>query len=234
MCGRAYHTYTEEELELRYFNEKRKHNHFQEFEPNYNLCPTQRTPVVLIRNHAITIEPMRFGLIPFWAKELKDASKYNLINAKGEEITEKKTYQAAFQQRRCIIPLSGFFEWQKKEGGSKIPHAIYFKNHSILSVAGVWERWKSDSTPEEITSFSIITTQANAFMEQFHSRMPVILNPQDEFDWLNPLNKDLDQLKKYLKPCPNDWLSQHAISPLVNSPKNNSKELLEPLQKEVI
>jgi putative SOS response-associated peptidase YedK len=227
MCGRAYHTYTDEELEARYITEKRKRKPLADLQPNYNLSPTQIAPIVLMRDEEVTIEPMRWGLVPFWAKDLKSASKYSLINAKAEEITEKRSYQKAFERRRCIVPLSGFFEWKREGEGPKRPFAIYLKDHSILSVAGIWELWESQTTGEVIQSFSIITTQANEFMETIHNRMPVILNQKDEKDWLAPENHDVSRLKEYLKPCSSDWLSAYEVSILVNSPKNNRKEVLD-------
>jgi putative SOS response-associated peptidase YedK len=229
MCGRAYETYTDEELELRYFNEKRKRNPLGSLKPNFNLAPTQLSPVVLFRDGELQLDLFRWGLVPFWAKDIKSAENYSLINAKSEEIAEKRSYKAAFEKRRCIVPLSGFFEWKKSEAGSKHPYAIRLKSESIMSVAGIWEHWESKETKVEVNSFSIITCSANSFMESIHNRMPVILAKEDEKVWLDPENHDLDALKNFLKPCPSEWLAGYEVSKLVNSPKNNTTEVLNPI-----
>lgn len=230
MCGRAYETYTDEELEMRYLNKKPKRGLTLNIKPNYNLSPTQKSPIVLFRDHEVTIEHFRWGLVPFWAKDIASASKYSLINAKGEEITEKRSYKSAFEKRRCIVPLSGFVEW-KREEKSKRPFAIHLKGESIMSVAGVWEHWESKETGEKVNSFSIITTSANDFMEKIHDRMPVILSKKDEEAWLDPENNDVAKLKKLLKPCASSLLDAYEISTLINSPKNNFSDVLRPLEK---
>ena len=118
MCGRAYETYTEEELAFQYLNHRPLH--LEGFRANYNLAPTQQSPVVLVRNGEPTIELFRWGLVPSWAKSLEAAAKYSLINARGEEIADKRSYAQPFKRRRCVVPLSGFFEW-KRGGGYGSP-----------------------------------------------------------------------------------------------------------------
>src|SRR5687768_455228 len=143
MCGRAYHTYTEEELELRYLIKKRSRKPITPLKPNYNLSPTQISPIILSKDVDIDIEFLRWGLVPAWAKDVKSADKYSLINAKGEEITEKRSFKNAFHSRRCIVPVSGFFEWKRSEHGPKRPFAIHLKKEPIMSLAGIWEHWKN-------------------------------------------------------------------------------------------
>lgn len=227
MCGRAYQTYTEDELYARYINERAKRNPLG-LKPNYNLAPTQLSPVVLVKDGDRSISLFRWGLIPFWAKDLKSASKYSLINARGEEIAEKRSYKDAFQKRRCIVPLSGFFEWQRVSPKDKTPFAIHLKNAPIMSVAGVWEQWKSDTTGEIVDSFSIVTTDANSFMSRIHDRMPVILPPEKEAEWLDPENRDVPKLLELLRPSADDALDAYRISTAVNSPRNNAPAVLEP------
>lgn len=229
MCGRAYQTYTEEELQLRYLNEKSKRNPLG-IKPNFNFSPTQLSPVVRMVEGANQLSLFRWGLVPFWAKDLKSAAKYSLINAKSEEILEKRSYKTPFQKRRCIVPLSGFIEWKREGEGHKRPFAIHLKGQPILSVAGVWEHWESPENGEVVESFSILTTSANSFMEKIHDRMPVILGREQEAEWLDPKNNDdTDRLLELLKPCPSEWLDAYEISPMINSPKNNRPEVLEPL-----
>src|SRR5687768_3075979 len=111
MCGRDYSTYSDEELYLRYLN-KRKwpwkvDKEVPDSRPNYNMCPTQTGVILGVFDDKIGFREMRWGLIPKWAKSVKDASKYSLVNARSEEITEKRTYAPAFKKRRCIVPVSG-------------------------------------------------------------------------------------------------------------------------------
>src|SRR5665213_3139481 len=202
MCGRDYSTYTDEELYLRYMNRKGWHwptdEKLPSFKSNYNMCPTQLAPALSVHDGKLCFRLMRWGLVPAWAKTIKDADKYTLINAKAEEIAEKRSYKAAFQKRRCIVPVTGFFEW-KRSGPKKVPFAIQSKDENIMSLAGVWEHWVSKETGEIVDSFSLITTSANSFMAKIHDRMPVILDPKDEERWLDPQISDSTQFATLLK-----------------------------------
>lgn len=226
MCGRAYQTYSEEELRLRYLNEKAKQFPMSDLGPNYNLSPTQKSPIVFRYEGELRIGFFRWGLVPFWAKDVKSASKYSLINAKAEDIEEKRSFKNPFLHRRCILPISGFFEWQRVEGEPKRPYAISLKGDPIMSLAGVWEYWKSKNTGEEIFSFSIVTTSANSLVGKIHNRMPVILSRVGENEWLDPDNHNILALKCLLKPFPSEWLEAREISNLVNNPRNNRPEVL--------
>lgn len=224
MCGRAFETYTSAELSLRYSRGQKIE--FPERGPNFNLAPTQLGLVLREINGQRRCELFRWGLIPSWAKDVKTASKYSLINARAEEITEKPSFREPFAKRRCIVPLSGFYEWMKTDKGPKRPFCIRFKDQSIMSMAAVWERWISPDQKEEIYSFAIITTEANDIVKSIHTRMPVILSPEDEDKWLNEKNQNLTGLKKLLKPYPSELLEVYEVSTLVNSPNNNTIENL--------
>lgn len=229
MCGRAYETYTEEELYFRYLNERGKRNPLG-LRPNYNLSPTQKSPIVFVSQGIKSIDLFRWGLIPFWAKDIQSASKYSLINARGEEIQEKRSYKAAFKSRRCILPLSGFIEWKRQDEKRKTPFAIHLKGEPIMSVAAIWERWEDSKTGDHVNSFSIVTTSANAFMKKIHDRMPVILDRDQEDQWIDPKNENIDSLQKMLKPCPAQMLAAYEISTAINSPKNNNADVIRPLK----
>ena len=222
MCGRAYETYTDEELYFQYLN-KRPLIPLQ-FSPVYNLCPTQNSPVLRLAAGERQFEQMRWQLIPDW--EPVFATKLSTINAKSETVFESRLFGNLVVRQRCIVPLSGFYEW-KNDGKKKHPFKIHLQNNAIMSVAGIWGAWRP-GTPSERRSFSIMTTAANAFMREIHDRMPVILDRSDEDAWLDPEVHEQDALEKLLKPCPNEWLDAVEISPLVNSPKNNTPEVLQP------
>ena len=224
MCGRAYQTYTEEELAFKYLNGQPPGLDW--FRQNFNMAPTQNSPVVVAKNDEPVIERSRWGLVPFWAKSVQAAAKYSLFNARSEQITEKLSYAKACQRRRCVVPLSGYYEW-KRTGESKRPFAIHLRDHQIMSVAGVWECWQPEGDAEPVHSFSIVTTQANTFMAEIHNRMPVILNKQDVEHWLNPEVQEPEQVLPLLRPCPPEWLTAYEVSTTVNSPRNNSPDLLQ-------
>lgn len=232
MCGRVYSTFSNQDL----LDEVLKKHSWKwpvdesipTREISYNQCPSQSVLVLAVREGKLKFSAMRWGLVPVWAKSVKDAAQYSLINARAEEIAEKRSYKAAFQKRRCVVPVSGFFEW-KSVNDQKTPFAISRIDESPLRLAGVWEHWVSPVTGEVVDSFSLITTAANDLMKPIHHRMPVILDSSCEEEWLDPENSNLESLQKLLKPSLSSELKASPISRLVNSPKNNSPEVLEPV-----
>jgi len=223
MCGRAYETYTDDELELRYFA-KRKLN--LALTPNFNLAPTQMSPIIRMREGEVAIELSKWGLIAFKPKP-GEKSSFAPINAKSETIDEKPMFKSSFLQRRCIVPVSGFYEW-KKIGDKKQPYAIHGANEPILSFAGIYQEIELPGG-EMLDTFAILTTEPNPLMAQIHDRMPVILDRAGEKTWLNPDSKP-SELKKLFVPSPSEWLKSYPVSTLVNSPRNNSENVLAPLK----
>ena len=222
MCGRAYSTYTDDEISFQYLNRRQLKLGLK---PNYNMSPTQTAPTVRLMDGARGVDSMTWGLIPEWSPEFK--SKFSTINARSEGVFESDLYKKPVLQRRCIIPVSGFFEW-KKEGSSKRPFKIFMKDSPIMSMAGIWTAWHAGS-PEEQRSFSIMTTAANSFMEKIHDRMPVILDPRQFDEWLDPEIHEQEAIAAMLNPCPAKWLESAEISTLVNKPANNRSEVLDPV-----
>jgi putative SOS response-associated peptidase YedK len=222
MCGRVYQTYTDEELYFQYLNKRPLVP--LKLTPVYNLCPTQDSPVLRLIDGERQLEQMRWQLVPNW--EAVFNTRLSTINAKSETVFESPLFGELVTGQRCIVPLSGFFEW-KTESQRKRPFKIHLKSGAIMSVAGIWDTWQP-GTPVERRSFSILTTAANRFMREIHDRMPVILDASLLDEWLSPETHQQQQLKEFMMPCPDDWLSAAEVSPLVNSPKNNSPEVLEP------
>jgi putative SOS response-associated peptidase YedK len=223
MCGRAYETYTADELYFRYLNLSPPF--LLPITPVYNLAPTQNSPIVRVLDGEKRIDPMRWQLAPYWAPEF--STKLSTINAKSETIFESGLYKKLIVRRRCIVPISGFYEW-KKDGAKKRPFKIFMPDEPIMSLAGVWDVWHRGSA-DEGHSFSIITTAGNTVMCDLHDRMPVILGRDMEADWLNPEIHEPEQIKAMLRSCPKEWLKTVEVSTLVNSPKNNIAEVLEAL-----
>ncbi len=190
--------------------------------PNYNCAPSQLLPVIT-NDKSIGFNFFRWGLIPFWAKDISIGNK--LINARSETILEKPSFRNAFRQRRCLVSADAFYEW-KQEVKEKIPYRIFLKNQNIFSMAGIWEKCKLPNG-ETIFSFAIITTQPNTLMTKIHNRMPVILDKKGEDLWIN--NTDEKELTNLLKPFPAEQMTAYRISNLVNSPRNNSPKIIEPI-----
>jgi putative SOS response-associated peptidase YedK len=192
--------------------------------PNYNCAPSQLLPVVT-NDNADRISFFKWGLIPFWAKN--PAIGYKMINARGETIAEKPSFKNAFARRRCLVPADGFYEWKKlPDGKTKIPYRIFLPGRPLFSMAGLWETWKSPEG-EHVHSFTIITTTPNDLMEGIHDRMPVILEKQDEKMWLEEKNQKA--LLELIKPFDSNRMDAYQISSMVNSPRNNSPEIIEPV-----
>lgn len=196
-------------------------------DPRYNVAPSQQ--VLAVRENAAgrrELTTLRWGLIPFWAKE-KDIG-YRMINARAETVAQKPAFRYAFQRRRCLIPADGFYEWKEEERGRKQPYFIRLKNNEPMAFAGLWEHWEGEE--EMIDSCSIIVTAANPFMAAIHDRMPVIL-PELHYDaWLDPDNHQPQSLLSLLQPVPGDELEAYPVSRAVNNPRNEGKGLLEKSQ----
>ncbi len=197
-----------------------------EFTDRYNVAPTQMAPVVRADGNGRSVSFMRWGLIPSWAKDAKIGN--SLVNARAEGIETKPAFRAAFKQRRCIVPVSGFYEWQKV-GERKQPHYITSADGEPLALAGLWESW---SSPEHggVESFTVITTTPNETMARLHDRMPVILERADFGPWLNPANHDKTRLDAMLKPYPAELMVSYAVSTRVNSPRHDAPDCIEPIQ----
>lgn len=194
--------------------------------PRYNIAPSQ--PVLALRyNHDTkTREWTHFvwGLVPAWAQDPSIGNR--MINARAETLREKPAFRAAYRYRRCIVPVSGFYEW-KKTGRTKQPYFVRAADNLPMGLAGLWEVWRSPDG-SELHTCTIITTDANALIKPLHDRMAVVL-PPDAYDlWLNP-NTNPAELDALLKPPPEDWLVAYPVSTRVNNPANDDPQLIEPV-----
>ncbi|MFB4158790.1 SOS response-associated peptidase [Geomicrobium sp. JSM 1781026] len=221
MCGRFTFFEQLETLE-KLFNIKYRQN--TPLPTSYNIAPTQSIFCVYHGGTYEQLKTVRWGLIPSWAKEQK--SSRPLINARAETVTEKPSFRQSFQRRRCIIPASGFYEWQTKNK-KKQPFHIQLKNGDPLAFAGIWDTWSNDT--EQMTSCAIITTEANELVADIHERMPVILSPADFDRWLDPTNTDPQSVTPMLEPYPAGDMIAYEVSPRVNDPRSNDAELVNSL-----
>ena len=192
------------------------------YRPSYNCAPSQKLPVIT-NAEPNKINYLKWGLIPFWAKDAKVG--FRNINTRSETISEKPSFKEAFKKRRCLIPANGFYEW--KRDNNKTPYRIFLKSERLFAMAGIWEIWK-DAEDHKMETFSIITTLANNAVKEIHHRMPVILNSKNEISWLTESNEN--NLLKLLTPFDSNDMDFYTISNKINSPKNNNPELISPYE----
>ena len=193
--------------------------------PRFNIAPSQ--PVLVIRGESdrVAADLVNWGLVPGWAKDPTVGNR--MINARCETVAEKPSFQAAFRRRRCLVPATGFYEWQKTGGREKQPWHIHRPDDSPLAFAGIWERWEADDG-SALETCAIITTAANSRMDPIHHRMPVILEPADFPAWLDPEHDDRDRLESLMVPCPDEELVTEPIDTWVNRPANEGPDCLRP------
>ncbi|MHA1211469.1 MAG: SOS response-associated peptidase [Candidatus Heimdallarchaeota archaeon] len=213
-------------------------NEFIDLPPQFNISPGQdiyavrgiimrdeqtRATATGTSEYQKEVVPFKWGLIPFWAKEPSIGTR--MINSRSETITEKPSFKTAFKNHRCLIPVDGFYEWQKTKVGPKQPYFIRMKDKQPFALASIWDCWKS---PEEqiVESCSILTTEPNSIIEPIHKRMPVIIDQKDFDQWLNPENIAIDDLKALLKPYDAIKMDAYPVSVYVNSPSNKGEKCI--------
>lgn len=236
MCGRVIVIDSIEAIERR-FNAERT---FQ-MEFNYNLSPGQKCPVITSEDPT-KIQSYQFGLTPSWAKkqmyifnartegDRNPEDDPNYSGAKG--IIEKPMFRKLIRSQRCLVVVSAFIEGPKEEKLNK-PYLIYLRDKKRpFALAGIYDKWESPAG-DIVNSFSIITTTANELLQKIgHHRMPVIIKPENERTWLNP-ESELTRITQQLHSYPAELMNAYPINPLIKNPKNNSKELLEPIGETV-
>ncbi|MDQ7027711.1 MAG: SOS response-associated peptidase [Anaerolineae bacterium] len=216
MCGR-YVLSAEPQLVQQEFNL----SNTPQLAARYNIAPSQ--PVAIITNQVPDeLMIVKWGLVPSWSKDPKIG--YKMINSRSETAHEKPSFRAAFKRRRCLIPVSGFYEWTKTDDG-KQPHYIHVKDSEVFSFAGLWEIWHSPDGDEMWTA-TILTTEANEAIEHLHHRMPVILDGENRDIWLDG-DSDVGELRLLMKPYAGDKMAHYPVSKAVNSVRNDNPTLIE-------
>ncbi len=191
----------------------------------FNGAPGQQHWV--IRQHPETgqrhLDRLWWGLIPHWTKEAQPRLKP--INATAERVASAPMFRAAFAQRRCIVPVDGFFEWTKASArGLKQPYAIGMRDGAPFALAGIWESWRHPESGDIVRTFCIVTTVANEMIADVHDRMPAILDPASYEHWLSPIEPDPRDL---LVPYSAEPMAMWPVSPRVNSMANDDAAILE-------
>ncbi len=209
MCGRFTQNFTWTELVELY---RLTDTVAPSLSASFNVAPLQMAAAVVASENGFCLQPMRWGLLPSWAKDQTLGSK--LINARAETIAEKPAFRQALKLRRCVVPVSGFYEW-RGHGREKQPYYVSSPDGWPLSLAGLVERW------QDILTFTIITVPANEMLSPIHERMPAFLSPQEALLWLEAPDVSL------LRPCASQTLALWPVSNRVNFPRNNDPGLVE-------
>ncbi len=199
------------------------------FAPSWNVAPTDNLPIVRYDPKAghRTLDLMRWGLVPYWAKDIKIG--FSTINAMAETVDTKRAFREAFVRRRCIVPVDNFYEWKKLDDGkTKQPYAIALADRSLMALAGLWETWRSRANNETVRSFTIVTATPNALCTDLHNRMPMILPPETWSTWLGEEPAEVDQLKSLLVPYAGEMVAWQ-VSIRVGNVRNNDASLIEPI-----
>ena len=217
MCGRKY-----SDEELTWADYKEMLEIIQpppdtNFQPNYNICPTQKVPVCAVIDGQRVLKQMHWGLLPPWAKDTKYAAK--MINARSETLSEKPSFKPLLDRNRCIIVVSGFYEWYR-DGKSKIPYKVERGDQKPMMLGGLWTHNRN----LEMDSYTVITTVAPPEFEHIHHRAPVIVEPDEVATWLT---ENWENAKIIAAPYQNSMIATE-VSSVVNSNRNNGPELLEP------
>ncbi len=199
--------------------------------PRYNVAPTQPVGLVRLNPHSHEREwaLTHWGLIPSWSKDPSIGAR--MINARSETVAEKPSFRAAFKRRRCLVPVSGFYEWQKMAKG-KQPYYITAPDGDLLAIAGLWEYWEG-ADGSALESCTLLTTSANELMSPLHDRMPVFIAPEDFSEWLGDGKEEgrryLDSLQHLLRPAPEDLLTTYPVSAYVSNARNEGESCIAPL-----
>lgn len=216
MCGRFCFIQNEKELKQYYDIET-----LPLFSKKYNAAPGQYLPI--IKNEDKPVASLcRWGLVPFFSKDDKMSSK--LINARTETVDSKKSFSNSFANKRCIVPVTGFYEWDN----FKNPYLFFYNNNKIFSLAGLWDRWSQKGTDKILDTFTILTMDAESPISKFHNRMPVILKKDEEKKWISEGIKKENLLEKGRSKN----IIFQRVSKDINSISNNFSELLDKVDEQ--
>lgn len=209
----------------------------EERPPSWNVAPMQGVRIVLERapreepegDPVRTLRRVRWGLVPSWAKDPKIGSR--MINARSETLTSKPSFKAAAARRRCLVPMDGYYEWQKNSDGTKTPYFLHADGEELLAAAGLYELWPDPDLPEDdpkkwLWTATIATTSATDALGHIHDRTPVFIPPDRYDQWLDAHLQDLDEVDGLLRALPEPVLQAREVSPAVGAVHNNGPELI--------
>lgn len=186
-------------------------------EPRYNIAPTQYIAALRPDERGENcLVMLRWGLVPFWARDPSMGAR--MINARAETVAEKPSFRNAFRKRRCLVLADGYYEWQRS-GDVKIPWFISRADDRPMAFAGLWETWQDPDSESPLETVTILTREADEFLERLHHRMPVILSPEQAQMWLEP-GSGVPETSPELRAWP--------VDRRVNNARNEGPELIDP------
>lgn len=192
----------------------------------YNIAPGQEITAIISDGQHRRIGPLKWGLVPYWAKDEKIG--YMTMNARAETLAEKPAFKHLIQRKRCLIPADSFYEW-KKNGKGKQPMRILLKSRKIFAFAGLYDTWMAPDG-SKLNTCTIITTASNELMAEIHHRMPVILDRDSEELWLDKTIQSSQEVLSILRPYPSEDMWVYPVSNLVGNVKNDTPECIAPLE----
>ena len=225
MCGRYVRRSDKQRL-AEHFRAKLNPPELPMSDADYNVAPTTHQPIIRQSKETGNRELIlaRWGLVPFFTKDLTDVKGLSTINARSETITKAPTWREPFKKRRCLVPVSGFYEWSKFSAPPKQPYAFELSGGGPFAFAGLWDAWK-DREGHWLQSFAIVTTEANELMAPIHPRMPVILHARDYDRWLD--REETERLPvDLLRPFESEGMEMYEANPKVGNVRNNGPELM--------
>lgn len=226
MCGRFAQLPIEIQTQLlRAFDGESLAQDLAALEPRYNLAPTQLAGVLVDTAEGILLDRLRWGLLPFWAKDTRLA--YKTINARAETVAQKPSYREAFKHRRAVVPMAGYYEWTQPEPGFKQPWFLHRVDSGPLWAAGLWEPRHKAQAEDDGGTFTVITTTAQDAAGEVHDRMPVFLPAEHIRDWLR---EDVDAAQERLVAFMPPTLNAYPVSRRVNAPKLDDPSLLDAIE----
>lgn len=193
-----------------------------ELKPRYNIAPFQQVPVI-VGGEAKTVKMMRWGLVPHWAKGEEFGLK--LINVRSESAMEKPMFKPLLNRQRCLVPATGFYEWQK-QGPRKRPYHIRVKDQEYFAMAGIYDTWSKEG--KDLVTFSILTIKANEAIAPIHDRMPVILRPDTESEWASKEVLSADVLSNIFQSLPASSMDAYPVSDMVNDSHADHPDMVVP------
>lgn len=224
MCGRYVLTLPSEAIQALFDT-----RNLEESVPRYNIAPTQ--PVLAVREEAGRREAKlaRWGLVPRWVKDPREFPL--IINARAETMAEKPAFRDAVKHQRCIVPASGYYEWQTGSDGKKRPHYITFGDGRPMAMAGLYATWVGPEG-EEIDSLALVTVPANADLAHIHDRMPALVECEAADLWLDVRNVRAGEAASVIRSAPDESMAAHPVSNRVNSARNEGADLIAPVAAE--
>lgn len=192
---------------------------------SYNISPTQLGAVIVNRDGVNVLERMKWGFIPATAKDSNSVFRYKTYVAKSEGIFNKPTWQDAITHQRCLIPANGYYEWRQTPDG-KLPFYIQLASKDLFAFAGIYSSW-TDPEGAQWGTYAIVTSLHDNGPKMPVQR-PIILDPANEAEWLNPTISDVDSLYRLMWPVADDLLQTHQVSPDVKNIKANDERLILP------